>query len=72
MLAEVDLTASTFSFLPPTRLMDWPNSRGTGYDVAKDGRILAIKAIEGIGPQRIVVIENWFTELNQLVPLGGE
>ena len=42
------------------------------YDVAADGRFLMIKsegtATEDAAPGQIVVVENWFSELDRLVP----
>ena len=41
------------------------------YDVAPDGRFLMIKPVaqtEGAGPPRINVVQNFFEELNRLVP----
>jgi serine/threonine-protein kinase len=73
MVAKVeDPDASKFSFETPVFLMDWPENRGSHFDIGKDGRILAIERMPDIGPQRIVVVENWFTELNQKVPLEAK
>jgi len=42
---------------------------GRTYDIGPDGRFLMLKDVEiQSGRPRIVVVENWFSELNRLVP----
>jgi len=55
-----------FLFESPYLLLDQPPS----YDVAPDGRFLMIKPNEGEqdGALRITVVQNWFEELQRLVP----
>ena len=55
-----------FLFESPYLLMDQPPS----YDVAPDGRFLMIKPNEGEPDSalRITVVQNWFEELQNLVP----
>jgi len=55
-----------FLFESPYLLLDQPPS----YDVAPDGRFLMIKPSEGEqdGALRITVVQNWFEELQRLVP----
>jgi hypothetical protein len=45
--------------------------RGVRYDVTRDGRFLILKSdspADSGSRQDIVVVENWFDELKQLVP----
>ncbi len=39
------------------------------YDVAPDGRFVMITSAPGDVPARLVMVFNWFEELNQLVPI---
>ncbi len=45
------------------------NVGNAGYDVASDGRFLMSKADPPAVPQ-INVVQNWFEELNERVPLN--
>jgi Tol biopolymer transport system component len=43
----------------------------THFDVARDGRLLMVKPVDADGqgaPKQLVVVQNWFTELQQRVP----
>jgi hypothetical protein len=43
---------------------------GPGYDVAKDGRVLAVQpSAEETAPLRFEIVLNWFEELEQRVPV---
>ncbi|MCZ6752814.1 MAG: hypothetical protein O7E51_13430, partial [Acidobacteria bacterium] len=61
------------NFLPglPEELFTWNavGAAGGHYDVSPDGRFLVMKAGGGetTGPQ-IIIIQNWFEELNRLAP----
>jgi hypothetical protein len=71
----VETSEDAFSFSTRTPILDWPyrgtvNPAGRPYDVSLDGqRFLAIKEaqLEGEEPQ-IIVVQNWFEELNRLAP----
>ena len=69
----IDATDSEFSIVSRTAVMDWPYT-GTftaarPYDVADDGRFLAITLGGGSGEQpRIIIVQNWLEELERLVP----
>jgi hypothetical protein len=39
------------------------------WDVAPDGRFLMIKAATAAGSPEIIVVQNWFGELERLVPM---
>ena len=41
---------------------------GTNYDVTTDGRFVMIRRDESAGPTQINVVQNWFEELERLVP----
>jgi hypothetical protein len=42
---------------------------GRTYDIGRDGRFLMLKDVEDqSGGARIVVVQNWFSELDRLVP----
>jgi hypothetical protein len=46
-------------------------SSTSGFDVARDGRLLMVKPVDADGqgaPKQLVVVQNWFTELQQRVP----
>ena len=70
---------STFDFENPEMVMDRPNftaAPGRTYDVAPDGRFLVLDArgigagVEDDAPRaEIVVVENWFQELLERVPV---
>jgi len=69
-------TEPTFSVLTSAPLFNLAGyviagTRGTRYDVARDGRFLLLKS-DSLGDsasrQDIVVVENWFEELKRLVP----
>ena len=40
----------------------------TFVDVAPDGRLLAVEAIEGGGAASVVLVQHWEQELNRLLP----
>jgi eukaryotic-like serine/threonine-protein kinase len=43
----------------------------THFDVARDGRLLMVKPVDGDGPgapKQLVVVQNWFEELRRLAP----
>ena len=67
-------TEPTFSpGIPDTLFVgDYMYSIGRkSYDVGPDGRFLMMKPVgqtEGAGPPRINVVQNFFEELNRLVP----
>ena len=65
----------------PVKLMDfnyWGCSPARCYDIAPDGRFLVISlpdeesqtAIEAFFPDRIRIVQNWFTELTEKVPIA--
>jgi serine/threonine-protein kinase len=60
------------SFGVPEKLFD--GTYAAEYDVASDGRFVMIRdadAAAGQGPDRIIVVQNWFEELKRLVPTPG-
>jgi Tol biopolymer transport system component len=82
MAVAVQLTP-TFSAGNPTTLFEGPSMlldgrsvgsmTGRTYDVARDGRFLMIKKNAGSSeatapPASMIVVQNWFTELQQRVP----
>jgi len=72
MAVDVAITGSAFSFENRNSILDWPYAKGFGrdYDVSLDGqRFLTLKPLadEDVTPQ-IVIVQNWFEELKQLVP----
>jgi hypothetical protein len=74
MSAIIEATEEDFSVDTRGPVLDWPyRGVATGvrpYDVSLDGtRFLALKdiGVEGDAPQ-IIVVENWFEELERLVP----
>jgi len=72
---SIDATGTGFSFDTRTPILDWQYGVGTfgrEYDVSPDGqRFLIIKTSAGVNegerPQ-IIVVQNWFEELNRLAP----
>ena len=75
MSVSVEATDTDFSFGDRTPVLDWPYRSVNGppgrvYDVSLDGqRFLAIKFGAGAGvTQQIIVVQNWFEELNRLAP----
>ncbi|HUF68694.1 MAG TPA: hypothetical protein VMM79_08545 [Longimicrobiales bacterium] len=60
--------ANDVPFGPPVQILDGPFAH---YDVAPDGRFLAIRqrdaTVDGVR-DRIIVVQNWFDELKRLVP----
>jgi serine/threonine-protein kinase len=78
-LMAVDIkTYPEFSAGTPKMLFDWPSDRlsftmqpATGYDVSLDGqRFLMIqRSGEKAGPVQLQVVQDWFEELKQRVPI---
>jgi predicted Ser/Thr protein kinase len=76
MMAVPINAAPTFSAGAVTRLFDGTSYVGRGsvgggvtYDVAKDGRFVMIKSpADAENRLSLVVVQNWFEELNRLVP----
>jgi serine/threonine-protein kinase len=73
MAASVDVAASPFAVGARRQLFEWTERAWTvmrGYDVAPDGRFLMLKAVPRTEEQRprIVVVQNWFAELERLAP----
>ena len=72
MSVSIEAAESAFSFGSRTPVLDWPyyeGGAGRTYDVSDDGRFLALKeaGTDGTSPQ-IIVVQNWFEELNRLAP----
>ena len=69
---ELTVLSSAFGPLRSPRVGDYIYDNGLkSYDVAPDRRFLMIKPVaqtEGAGPPRINVVQNFFEELNRLVP----
>ena len=67
-------TAPTFRAAPPEELFRrtyYATEYGRQWDVSADGTFLFITSTERFadeGSRRIVVVQNWFTELERLVP----
>jgi len=76
MSVSVVATETAFSVGTRTAILDWPylgfgGGPGRKYDVSLDGqRFLAIKesGTEDASSARIIVVQNWFEELNRLAP----
>ncbi len=75
MSVSVSASETEFSHGARTPILEWPYLRpgaaqGRNYDVSPDGqRFLAIKADGTSGTTtQIIVVQNWFDELNRLVP----
>jgi hypothetical protein len=73
MSVRTDIRTADVVLGTPVRLFDWPyiTSNIRGYDVAPDGtRFLAITQDTGTPSTRprIVVVENFFSELQHLAP----
>jgi hypothetical protein len=65
MMAADISTKPVFTAGRPKRLFEGSYLQGTGsYDVAPDGRFLMIKD-EGRSLTDLVLVQNWFTELQQ-------
>ncbi len=77
MAVEVSM-APTFSSAKTTMLFEGHYSKSTGtfpfYDVSPDGQhFLMFKSAEqSAGLTQIVVVQNWFEELNRLVPVRNK
>jgi serine/threonine-protein kinase len=63
----------------PVKLFDNRGYRASGvmrtahnYDLSRDGRFLMIKENFGPGPLSVVVVLNWFEELERQVPTGRQ
>ena len=79
MEAAVDTVTATFIHRTPEPLFTvpgnaFPNNGGSNYDLAPVGeRFLFTKVVEagggGAGSPQIIVVQNWFTELERLVPV---
>ena len=71
LMAVPVLSATSFTTGPPAVIADLPLGVNDAYDVAPDGRFLiSAPGITGSGParQRVVVVQNWFGELQSRVP----
>ncbi len=80
MVVEVD-TEPTLRVSPPEELWEEPyftQDVGTGvrqYHVAPDGRFLMIRqgsaaTDDASAPPEIILVQNWFNELQRLVPVN--
>ena len=73
-MSAVVQTKAGLSVESRTALMDWPYFLGATrrtYDVSLDGqRFLVIAQAQrtAYGDGQLIVVENWFTELQQRVP----
>jgi len=69
LMMSVDIsTKPGFTAERPKQLFEGSYLQGTGsYDVAPDGRFLMIKD-ERRPSTELVLVQNWFTELQQRVP----
>ena len=71
-VAIEEASEDAFEFSVPTPLFDFPYLSGFGqrhYDVAPDAsRFLVIGQPSIGGDQRFIIVQNWFEELNELVP----
>ncbi len=72
---ETEETDPVFRFRSRQVVLDWPYFQwvvGRSYDVSSDGRFLVLVA-EGIGDTaespRINIVQNWFEELKERVPV---
>jgi Tol biopolymer transport system component len=78
-LIAVDvMTAPDFRVGTPKTLFDWPQDAtstsmqpGTGYDVSLDGKrfLMVQRTGENPGPTQLQVVQDWFEELKQRVPV---
>ncbi len=75
MKVSIDATETAFSFSSRTPMFNWPYLGTFGvfirpYDVSAEGRFLAIKTggTEDASSPRIIVVQNWFEEVQRLVP----
>jgi hypothetical protein len=78
-MMSVDVkTSPEFSAGTPKMLFDWPFDRlsftmqpATGYDVSLDGQrfLMVQRSGEKLGPVQLQVVQNWFEELKQRVPI---
>ena len=69
-------TDPTFQHQSPQKVLEWPydwGNEGRSYDVSPDGqRFLAVKqgeADEDAPPPQINIVQNWFEELKERVPV---
>jgi len=73
---SVDPTEADFRILTRSHVIDWPYAGtfvrpGRPYDVSFDGeQFLALTWGSGEQTARIIIVENWFTELDRLMPTG--
>jgi hypothetical protein len=69
MSVTVEPDTDQFSYNARTPLMNWPYR--ASYDISLDGtRFLAIKRErDAVSTQRIIVVRNWFEELERLLPM---
>jgi hypothetical protein len=65
MVLAIDRGAP-FVVSQPERLFGLESSGA--YDVAADGRFLFVDLPSDIAPRQIDIVQNWFEELNRLVP----
>jgi dipeptidyl aminopeptidase/acylaminoacyl peptidase len=66
VMAVAIRTAPTFSFSKPRRLFVAKRSEFRGYTVSPDGqRILMIRRVGAVVPDKLIVVENWFEELKK-------
>jgi serine/threonine-protein kinase len=74
LVSTTVVSGPTFSFGKTSVVMDLSDSPPTvyrNYDVAPDGRIVLIKQAQRTrAPQQFIAVLNWFTELNERVPVG--
>jgi Tol biopolymer transport system component/predicted Ser/Thr protein kinase len=75
MSVSVESDETTFSFSERKSVLDWPyrsTGRGRVYDVSQDGEhFLAMRAAgrsANTARIKIVIVENWFEELERLAP----
>ena len=72
MMAVAVETEPEFRFEPPARLFEWaapPEVQPPSYDVGPDGNFLMIRREQDATVlNRIIVVQNWFDELQRLVP----
>ncbi len=72
MMAVKVTTRPAFSAGRPTRLFqgDFDSSYWIrNYDVAEDGRFLMVRTPPESAARTMVLVLNWFEELNELVPV---
>ena len=67
-------TSPQLKWEPPQSafVTDYVDTPGLSYDVSSDGRYLyVVKSANPPDPTRLVVVQNWFEELERLVPTGN-